>query len=244
MVPFGVVERGGRQLADDWGASKEARFRRDQRADRRQGLTAPRQAAGRQLPRRGTPARSQGGASARTGQASGSGHGPRHRWAPLTAPTARPAAAPSGAGPSSRRSTRCCPDTGRPSASKRRTAVVCLASLSRRSTSTCAAACSSMAFVRLACTARGHERLVAFSCKRRAFCPSYLGRRMTDTALHLTAKVFPKVIVRQWVCSLHWGLRARLGYDLVSSRQRVLKPWTTSEPLRRGSRRTAAGRLS
>jgi hypothetical protein len=51
-------------------------------------------------------------------------------------------------------------------------------------------------FVRLACTACGHERLVAFSCKRRGFCPSCLGRRMTDTALHLTEKVFPKVMVR------------------------------------------------
>jgi len=36
---------------------------------------------------------------------------------------------------------------------------------------------------------------------------------MTDSALHLTESVFPKVMVRQWVCSLPWGLRALLGYD-------------------------------
>src|SRR5690606_34905035 len=51
------------------------------------------------------------------------------------------------------------------------------------------------------------------SCKRRGFCPSCLGRRMTDSALHLTESVFPKVMARQWVCSLPWGLRALLGYD-------------------------------
>lgn len=68
-------------------------------------------------------------------------------------------------------------------------------------------------FLRLACTSCGHERLVGFSCKRRGFCPSCLGRRMTDSALHLTESVFPKVMVRQWVCSLPWGLRALLGYD-------------------------------
>lgn len=94
-------------------------------------------------------------------------------------------------------------------------------------------------FVRLACTACGHERLVAFSCKRRGFCPSCLGRRMTDTALHLTEKVFPPVMVRQWVCSLPWGLRARLGYDKKLCSE-VLRAFTgeVQRSLRRRAKRT------
>lgn len=68
-------------------------------------------------------------------------------------------------------------------------------------------------FLRLACLACGHERLVGFSCKRRGFCPSCLGRRMTDTAIHLAESVFPPQMVRQWVCSLPWKLRSLLGYD-------------------------------
>jgi hypothetical protein len=36
---------------------------------------------------------------------------------------------------------------------------------------------------------------------------------MSDTAVHLTERVLPKVPLRQWVCSLPWGLRALLGYD-------------------------------
>ncbi len=68
-------------------------------------------------------------------------------------------------------------------------------------------------FLRLACLGCGHERLVAFSCKRRGFCPSRLGRRMTDTALHLSEEVLPKEMIRQWVCSLPRKLRALLGYD-------------------------------
>lgn len=67
--------------------------------------------------------------------------------------------------------------------------------------------------LRLGCQRCGHERLVAFSCKRRGFCPSCLGRRMTDTAVHLSERVLPEVPLRQWVCSLPWDLRCLLGYD-------------------------------
>ena len=67
--------------------------------------------------------------------------------------------------------------------------------------------------LRLACRACGFERLVAFSCKRRGFCPSCLGRRMADLAVHLVSRVLPEVRVRQWVCSLPWGLRILCGYD-------------------------------
>ena len=37
-------------------------------------------------------------------------------------------------------------------------------------------------FLRLRC---GHDKLVAFSCKRRGFCPSCGARRMAQTAAHL-----------------------------------------------------------
>ena len=46
--------------------------------------------------------------------------------------------------------------------------------------------------LRLSCCRCGFERLVAFSCKRRGFCPSCLGRRMTDTALHLVERILYK----------------------------------------------------
>jgi hypothetical protein len=65
----------------------------------------------------------------------------------------------------------------------------------------------------LVCRSCGHSQLVAFSCKRRGFCPSCLGRRMTDTAVHLVQHVLPEVRIRQWVCSLPWRLRYVCGYD-------------------------------
>jgi hypothetical protein len=68
-------------------------------------------------------------------------------------------------------------------------------------------------FVRVHCDACGHDRLVAFSCKGRGFCPSCGGRRMADTAAHLVDRVFPKVPVRQWVLSVPFSLRYRLAYD-------------------------------
>ena len=56
--------------------------------------------------------------------------------------------------------------------------------------------------VQLACRGCGHEIVVGFSCKRRGFCPSCLGRRMSDIAAHLVDEVLPEVPIRQWVCSL------------------------------------------
>ena len=40
-------------------------------------------------------------------------------------------------------------------------------------------------FLRLRCGECAHEKLVAFSCKRRGFCPSCGARRMAETAAHL-----------------------------------------------------------
>ena len=68
-------------------------------------------------------------------------------------------------------------------------------------------------FVRVHCDICGKDRVVAFSCKHRGFCPSCGGQRMADTAAHLVDHVFPEVPVRQWVLSVPYPLRYRLAYD-------------------------------
>ena len=64
-------------------------------------------------------------------------------------------------------------------------------------------------FLRLHCDDCGHDRLVAFSCKRRGFCPSCGGRRMAETAARLVDRVLPEVPIRQWVLTLPYPLRYR-----------------------------------
>ena len=64
-------------------------------------------------------------------------------------------------------------------------------------------------FLRLHCDACGRDRLLAFSCKGRALCPSCGGRRMADTAAYLVDCVLPEVPVRQWVLTLPYPLRYR-----------------------------------
>jgi ribosomal protein S27E len=66
-------------------------------------------------------------------------------------------------------------------------------------------------FLRLRCEDCAHEKLVAFSCKRRGFCPSCGSRRMTETAAHLVEHVIPRVPVRQWVLSFPIPLRFLLA---------------------------------
>ncbi len=66
-------------------------------------------------------------------------------------------------------------------------------------------------FLRLRCGACGHDKLLAFSCKRRGFCPSCGARRMSQTAAHLVDHVIPHVPVRQWVLSLPIPLRLLLA---------------------------------
>jgi hypothetical protein len=68
-------------------------------------------------------------------------------------------------------------------------------------------------FARFRCGGCGAERLVAFSCKGRGFCPSCGGRRMVERAAHLVDAVLPHVPVRQWVLTLPLRLRYRLAWD-------------------------------
>ena len=72
-------------------------------------------------------------------------------------------------------------------------------------------------FLRVKCDACRHEKLVAFSCKRRGFCPSCGARRMADTAAHLVEHVLPKQPIRQWVLSFPYPLRF-----LFATRPKVL----------------------
>ena len=66
---------------------------------------------------------------------------------------------------------------------------------------------------RFRCSACGADRLVAFSCKGRGFCPSCGARRMTALTAHLVDHVFPPVPVRQWVLSLPHRVRYLLAWD-------------------------------
>ena len=62
-------------------------------------------------------------------------------------------------------------------------------------------------FLRVRCDRCHQEKLVAFSCKRRGFCPSCGARRMAESAALLVEEVFPKRPVRQWVLSVPFPLR-------------------------------------
>jgi len=66
-------------------------------------------------------------------------------------------------------------------------------------------------FAWLHCDDCDHHRLVPFSCKGRAFCPSCGGRRMAEWAAHQVDHVLPAVGVRQWVLTIPWGRRFLLA---------------------------------
>ena len=72
-------------------------------------------------------------------------------------------------------------------------------------------------FVRLGCDTCPHQMLLAFSCKKRGFCPSCAGRRMAQQAAHLVEEVLPWVPTRQWVVSVPIPLR----YWMAPSRERT-----------------------
>jgi hypothetical protein len=78
-------------------------------------------------------------------------------------------------------------------------------------------------FLRLGCDTCPQETLLAFSCKRRAFCPSCAGRRMAQTAAHLVEGVMPWVPTRQWVVSVLIPLR----YWMSTSRDLTAQVHTT-----------------
>ncbi len=62
-------------------------------------------------------------------------------------------------------------------------------------------------FLRVRCDTCHAEHLVAFSCKRRGFCPSCGARRMSESAALLVDEVLPEQPMRQWVLSFPFQLR-------------------------------------
>ena len=62
-------------------------------------------------------------------------------------------------------------------------------------------------FLRVRCDTCHTEHLVAFSCKRRGFCPSCGARRMVESAALLVDEVLPHQPMRQWVLSFPFQLR-------------------------------------
>ena len=66
-------------------------------------------------------------------------------------------------------------------------------------------------FLRVRCADCHAERLVAFSCKRRGFCPSCGARRMAEGAALLVDEVLPREPLRQWVLSVPYALRYLLA---------------------------------
>ena len=61
--------------------------------------------------------------------------------------------------------------------------------------------------LRVRCDTCHAEHLVAFSCKRRGFCPSCGARRMAESAALLVDEILPEQPVRQWVLSFPYPLR-------------------------------------
>ena len=98
-------------------------------------------------------------------------------------------------------------------------------------------------FLRLRCGECGHDKLLAFSCKRRGFCPSCGARRMSQTAAHLVDRVIPHVPVRQWVLSLPIPLRVLLAArpELVTPVLQVVQRMATRHLLGQAGLRADEG---
>jgi hypothetical protein len=98
-------------------------------------------------------------------------------------------------------------------------------------------------FLRLRCGEYGHDKLLAFSCKRRGFCPSCGARRMSQTAAHPVDQVIPYVPVRQWVLSLPIPLRVLLAAqpELVTPVLQVVQRVVARHLLRQAGLATEEG---
>ena len=90
-------------------------------------------------------------------------------------------------------------------------------------------------FLRVVCGQCHAERLVAFSCKKRGFCPSCGARRMAESARHLVEDVFGPRPVRQWVLSFPYPLRFLFASKphsigpVLAIVQRVIAGWLADQ---------------
>ena len=85
-------------------------------------------------------------------------------------------------------------------------------------------------FLRVVCGDCKHEKLVAFSCKRRGFCPSCGARRIAESAALLVDDVLQGYPIRQWVLSLPIPLRlllARYPNELTKAMQIIHRAIST-----------------
>ena len=79
-------------------------------------------------------------------------------------------------------------------------------------------------FLRLTCDDCKEEKLVAFSCKKRGFCPSCTGKRMTEGAAHLVDNILPIVPYRQFVVTFPFPMRYWLNTNkaLFSASHKII----------------------
>jgi len=97
-------------------------------------------------------------------------------------------------------------------------------------------------FLRVVCEQCRAERLVAFSCKKRGFCPSCGARRMAESARHLVEEVFGPRPVRQWVLSFPYPLRFLFASQpeaigpVLGIVQRVIGGWLADQAGVEGAR--------
>jgi hypothetical protein len=89
-------------------------------------------------------------------------------------------------------------------------------------------------FLRLRCADCAHDKLIAFSFKRRELCPSCGARRISETATYLVDHVIPEVPVRQWVLSLRILVEDQ-GERYLADDEENSDEARTLRPLQRGS---------
>ena len=68
-------------------------------------------------------------------------------------------------------------------------------------------------FLRLKCQDCHDEKIVAFSCKKRGFCPSCCAKRQAETSMHLCSNILPHARYRQFVVTVPYPLRAWINYN-------------------------------
>jgi hypothetical protein len=77
-------------------------------------------------------------------------------------------------------------------------------------------------------------------CRRRGFCPSCIGRRMSDFAAQLVDRVIPRVPIRRWVLTVPHRLRARMMFDpaltsaVLRELIRAISSWLRQRARRQG----------
>ena len=100
-------------------------------------------------------------------------------------------------------------------------------------------------FLRLKCEGCKAEQFVAFSCKKRGFCPSCGAKRMTETAHHLVDNILPNAKVRQYVLSVPVPLRYWMASNnkLLAKIHRIFASEIEKHYLKKHSHRSRSGSI-